>query len=438
MMTSAVFWLTSSPNEVIPYSRHLIEQDDIDAVAQVLRSDFLTQGPVIEMFESALASYARARYAVLFSSGTAALHAAYYAAGVRKRDEVITSPITFAATSNAALYLGARPVFVDVEPDTGNINIEHLEQAITPRTRAIVPVHYGGHPADLETAFMIAKKTGTVVIEDACHALGAGYKSQGSRGQEPGAGKGKTSSNRTQDQEPGAPGLNVGWTKIGSCRYSDMTVFSFHPVKHVATGEGGAVLTNCKDYYEKLNLFRTHGITKDHSKFKTKNSKLKIHNSSDGWYYEMQELGFNYRISDIQAALGLSQLGKLDRFVSKRRKIADQYKAAFADTQWFAIPPERSYAKSSYHLYSVRLLNGIENKKSMIFSRLKDAGIGVQVHYIPVYLHPYYRTMGFKEGLCPAAEKFYQREMSIPLYPGMNDETVGTVIKTVRRLFTAA
>lgn len=279
---------------MIPYSRQLIEQDDIEAVTQVLQSDFLTQGPTVEAFESALSSYTGARYAVLFSSGTAALHAAHFAAGVSEGDEVITSPITFAATSNAALYLGAKPIFVDVESDTGNMDVESLEQAITPRARAVVPVHYAGHPVDLETISLIARESGLVIIEDACHALGAEYRTVGER------------------QNPGEDSA-----KIGSCAYSDMTVFSFHPVKQITAGEGGAVLTNRQDFQEKLHVFRTHGITKDPSKFRLQDRRPEAGDRRcDGdWYYEMHFLGFNYRISDIQAALGMSQLCKLDRFV---------------------------------------------------------------------------------------------------------------------------
>ena len=212
--------------------------------------------------------------------------------------------------------------------------------------------------------------------------------------------------------------------------YSDMTVFSFHPMKQITTGEGGAVLTNRSDYHEKLCQFRTHGITKDPSKFRLQSRK-----PDSGWYYEMQFLGFNYRISDFQAALGMSQLRKLDRFVSRRREIAERYRVAYANNPWFATPPERSYAKSSYHLYPIRFSNGLGKKKNKIFSALRAAGIGVQVHYIPVYLHPYYQEMGYKRGMCPAAEEFYQREISIPVHPGMDDQAIDTVIKTLRRHF---
>jgi len=407
---------------VIPYSRQLIEQDDIEAVVQVLRSDFLTQGPATEAFESSLTTYTGARYAVLFSSGTAALHAAYFTAGIAKGDEVITSPITFAATSNAALYLGATPVFVDVEPDTGNMDAERIEQAVTPRTKAIVPVHYAGHPVDLETVSRIAKRHGLTVIEDACHALGAEYKTMGSRV------KGQGSS---QEPRPGQE-TSDDWIKIGSCTHSDMTVLSFHPVKHIAAGEGGAVLTNRRDYHEKLCLFRAHGITKDPSKFEINNS-----NSDGDWYYEMQHLGFNYRMSDIHAALGMSQLRKIDRFVSRRREIARRYASAFAGNSWFTTPPERSYVRSSYHLYPIRLSNGYSQKRSRVFSTLRDLGIGVQVHYIPVYLQPYYRQMGYRQDSCPSAADFYQREISIPVHPAMDDAAAKTVIEAIERAFTS-
>jgi dTDP-4-amino-4,6-dideoxygalactose transaminase len=407
---------------VIPYSRQLIEQDDIEAVTQVLQSDFLTQGPAVEAFESALTSYTGAQYAVLFSSGTGALHAAHFAAGVGRGNQVITSPITFAATSNAALYLGATPVFADVESDTGNIDAESLEQVITPKTKAIVPVHYAGHPVDLKAIALVAKEFGLIVIEDACHALGAEYRIV-TRSEERGA---RQQPPRTSNLEPRTSSPSEGWIKIGSCEYSDMTVFSFHPVKHITTGEGGAVLTNRSDYYEKLRIFRTHGITKDPSKFDTLDP-------GGDWYYEMHALGFNYRISDIHAALGTSQLRKLDRFVSRRREVAERYKTAFADNPGFLIPPERSYARSAYHLYPIRLTNEFREKKSKIFSALRESGLGVQVHYIPAYLHPYYQEMGYKPGICPAAEEFYQREISIPLHQGMDDETVETVIKSLQR-----
>ena len=375
----------------IPYSRQWIEEEDIKAVVEVLKSDWITQGPAIDKFEQALANYCEAKYAVILSSGTAALHAAYFASGIGEGDEVITSPITFAATANAALYVGARPVFVDIKSDIGNIDPECIKIAITKRTKAIVPVHYSGYPVDLGAIYDIADKHNLIVIEDACHALGARYKGN----------------------------------KIGNCEYSVMTVFSFHPVKHIATGEGGAVLTNDERLYEKLLIFRTHGITK----------KNLINKNEGDWYYEMHLLGFNYRITDIQAALGLSQLSKLDKFVGRRREIAKQYSNAFKDTVYFDIPIEKDYAFSSYHLYPIRLKEKYIGIKQEIVQKLKKQGIGTQVHYIPVYLHPYYQGLGYKKGLCPVAEDFYQRELSIPIYPAMRDKDVNCVIKTVKAFY---
>jgi UDP-4-amino-4,6-dideoxy-N-acetyl-beta-L-altrosamine transaminase len=373
----------------IPYSRQFIDEDDIKAVVDVLRSDFITQGPKVGKFEQALASYCGAKYAVAFSSGTAALHGAYFSVGISHGDEIITSPMTFVATSNAALYLGARPVFVDVEPDTGNIDSSLIEKAITKKTKAIVPVHYAGHPADIDVVHETAKKHNLIIIEDACHALGASYKGK----------------------------------KIGSL--SDMTVFSFHPVKSITTGEGGAVLTNNADYYERLLMFRAHGITKE-------NFSAEPHGQ---WYYEMQHLGFNYRLTDIQAALGASQLRKLDGFVQRRRQIAAAYDNAFRDNRFFDVPPERDYATSSYHLYPTRLKKVYKGKKRELFSMLRQNGLGVQIHYMPVYMQPYYQGLGYERGSCPFAEDFYLGEVSLPVYTAMSNEDVGHVIETVFSLF---
>jgi UDP-4-amino-4,6-dideoxy-N-acetyl-beta-L-altrosamine transaminase len=380
----------SSPNR-IPYSRQLIEEDDIQAVVDVLKSDFITQGPKIQEFENALAAYCHARYAVVFATGTAALHAAYFAAGISEGDEIITTPITFAATANAALYLRAKPVFVDVEPDTGNINAELIEKHITAKTKAIVPVHYGGHPVDLEAIQQLAAKHGLLVIEDACHALGAAYKD----------------------------------TRIGNI--SALTVFSFHPVKPITTAEGGAVLTGNEEYYKMLLIFREHGITKNRDQF--------VNQDEGAWYSEMQYLGFNYRLTDIQCALGISQLVKLDRFIGRRRLIAARYQKAFSDNPWFDLPVEKAYAFSSYHLYPIKLKEKYKNAKRTIFSRMREKGLGVQVHYIPVYLHPYYQNLGNQRGLCPASENFYQREISIPLYQSMSDDDITRVIKTTLETF---
>ncbi|HEG43592.1 MAG TPA: UDP-4-amino-4,6-dideoxy-N-acetyl-beta-L-altrosamine transaminase [Phycisphaerales bacterium] len=375
----------------INYGRQCIEEDDIQSVVETLRSDFLTQGPKVKEFEESLASYCGAKYAVAFSSGTAALHGAYFAMGLGEGEEIITSPMTFLATSNAALYLGGKPVFVDVEPDTGNVDANLIESAITAKTKAIVPVHYAGHPCDLERINAIAKKHDLFVIEDGCHALGGEHLDR----------------------------------KIGDCKYSDMTVFSFHPVKTIATGEGGAVLTNDPDTYEKLVMFRQHGVTK------SPGNLINITDSDGGWYYEMQHLGYNYRITDIQAALGCSQLKKLDRFILRRREIVEIYRKAFEGNEFFDIPVEKGYAKSACHLYPIRLKDKYKNKKKEIFTRLRENGLGVQVHYIPVHLQPYYQQLGFKKGSCPNAEDFYAREISLPLFPAMSQEDTRCVTNTL-------
>jgi len=373
----------------IPYSRQYIDEDDIKAVIDVLKSDFLTQGPKVREFELALANYCGSKYAVVFSSGTAALHAAYFAAEIGSGDEIITSPITFAATANAALYLGASPVFADVEMETGNIDPVNIERLITKRTKALVPVHYAGHPVDISSIQDIAKRNNLIVIEDACHAIGAAYKGK----------------------------------KIGSL--SDMTIFSFHPVKPITTGEGGAVLTDADEYYEKLLMFRSHGITKE--KF--------IFPPHGDWYYEMHYLGNNYRLTDIQSAIGISQLKKLDIFIQRRAGIAEKYNALFSSDQFFDLPKEKLYAKSSWHLYSVQLRDSYENGKREIFKALRDKGIGVQVHYMPIYYHPFYSKMGYKRGLCPKAELFYKRQLSLPLHQMMSNGDIETVIEEVKHAF---
>ena len=376
---------------MIPYGKHWIDEEDIQAVVEVLKSDFITQGPKIREFEEKLAVICGAKYAVVFNSGTSALHAAYFSLGLKEGDEFITSPLTFVATANAGLFLGAKPVFCDVEEDTGNIASEFLEDKVTERTKLISVVHYAGHPCDMEKVKKIADKYGLAVVEDACHALGAKYKG----------------------------------TKIGSCKYSDVTVFSFHPVKHITTGEGGAVLTNREDVYEKLLMFRNHGITKDSRLFTT---------IPDGeWYYEMQFLGFNYRMTDIQASLGISQLRKLDKFVKRRREIAEIYSRAFKNNPYFETPVEKEYAYHSYHLYPIRLKD--KRKREDIFRLLKEKELGVQVHYIPVYLHPYYQRLGYRKGKCPLAEEFYSREISLPIYPKMTEKEVRHVINVVNETF---
>jgi UDP-4-amino-4,6-dideoxy-N-acetyl-beta-L-altrosamine transaminase len=377
--------------KTIPYGHQSIDKKDIQEVVNTLKSDWLTQGPKIKEFEGALCKYTGAKYAVAVSSGTAALHLACLAAEIKHYHEVITSPLTFVASANCVLYCGGRPVFADIELESGNINPQEIAKKITARTKVIIPVHFAGRPCDLIAIRSLVKKKGLMIIEDAAHALGASYRGK----------------------------------KIGACAYSDMTIFSFHAIKSITTGEGGAVLTNKLDLFEKLNMLRNHGITK----------KKFIRKPDGEWYYEMQTLGYNFRITDLQAALGLSQLKKLKQFIQQRRKIARIYHAAFRGNPWFDLPGEKKGYLSAHHLYSIRLKDTFKQKKKQIFLKLRERGLGVQVHYIPVYLQPYYRKLGFRKGICPKAEEFYEKEISIPLYPSMDRKAISCVIKTILRTF---
>ena len=342
----------------------------------------ITQGPKIEEFEKAIAKYCGAKYAVAFNSGTSALHGAYFALGLKKGDEMITSPNTFVASSNAALYLGTNVKFGDIELETGNIDVSKIKT--TENTKLITPVHYSGNPVDLKE---LSEIDNVKIIEDGAHALGAVYNGD----------------------------------KIGSLKYSEMAMFSFHPVKHITTGEGGIIVTNDEEYYERLQLFRSHGITKNNL----------VNESHGDWYYEMQYLGFNYRITDIQCALGLSQLKKLDSFVKSRRKIAKTYDEIFEDNPYFDVCVEKGNRKSAYHLYPILLKNQFIKNKKEIFSKLRFSGLGVQVHYIPVYKQPYYQGLGFDMNLCPVCEEFYKKELSIPMYPTLSDEDIEFVKETL-------
>lgn len=368
----------------IPYGRQSINEDDIKAVEEVLKSDFLTTGPKIAEFERKFADYVGAKYAVAVSNGTAALHIACMVAGIGKGDEVITTPITFAASANCALYCGATPVFADIDPVTYNISPESVESHVTERTKAIIPVHYTGQTCDMDAIHEIADKYNLIVIEDAAHAVGAEYKGK----------------------------------KIGSL--SDMTEFSFHPVKHITCGEGGIVTTNREDLYEKLKLFRTHGITRE-EKF--------LHKVDGPWYYEQIDLGYNYRITDIQAALGISQLGRIDKFLEKRKKIAAKYDEAFRDFNGIEIPKQAEYSNSAYHLYVIKVDKSI---RKALFEYLRANNIGVNVHYIPVYTFPYYREHGYEDVKCENAEKLYESIISIPIYYDLSDEEQDYVIDKIK------
>ncbi len=382
----------------IPYGRQSIDEEDIQAVVDVLRSDYLTTGPKVAEFEKVVADYVGAKYAVAVSNGTAALHIACLAAGIGPGDEVITTPITFAASANCALYCGGTPVFADIKKDTYNIDPEDVERKITDKTKAIIPVHYTGQPCELDAIHEIAKRHSLIVIEDGAQVISGEYKGK----------------------------------KIGAL--SDMTTFSFHPVKPVTTGEGGMVTTNDKELYEKLKLYHTHGITREEN-FLTKN---------DGpWYYEQLELGYNYRITDIQCALGISQMRKLDAFAAHRRKLAARYgvqfEKAIAEKGLFdeqgaplvVTPYQHPDCLNSYHLYMIQVP---ANRRKDIFVALREAGIGVNVHYIPVYKLPYYQHHGYSDVCCPNAEAFYARAITLPLFADMTLEQVDYVVEQVIKL----
>lgn len=374
----------------IPYARQWIEEDDVEMVTKVLKGDWLTQGPTVDAFEQAVARYVGAKHCVAFNSGTAALHAAMYAAGVKPGDEVITTPITFVATSNAALYLGGIPKFVDIDPETDCIDISKIEDAISPATKVIAPVDYAGYPVDIEAIMAIAKEKDIVVIEDAAHALGAERNGQ----------------------------------KVGT--QADMTMFSFHPVKHITTGEGGVMVTDNEVFDKRMRVFRTHGITKESSDFFGENE--------GPWYYEMQALGFNYRITDFQCALGISQLRKLPASLIRRRQIADYYFDSLSNRTGITLPPlpKTKDTSHAFHLFPVLFT---EKNRKEVYLALKEKGISGQVHYIPVHLQPYYREhFGYKPGDYPVAEAFYTREISIPMYPKMSDEEVAYVISTIQAI----
>ncbi|MDE5779084.1 MAG: UDP-4-amino-4,6-dideoxy-N-acetyl-beta-L-altrosamine transaminase [Lachnospiraceae bacterium] len=367
----------------IPYGRQSIDEDDIQAVVDVLRSDYLTTGPKVSEFEEKVAGYVGAKYAVAVSNGTAALHIACLAAGIGQGDEVITTPITFAASSNCVLYCGGTPVFADIDADTYNISPEEIERKITDKTKAIIPVHYTGQPCDMDTIIEIARKHNLLVIEDAAHALGASYKEK----------------------------------RIGSI--SDMTCFSFHPVKPITTGEGGMVVTNDEELYKKLVLFRSHGITRD--------GGMMTENQGN-WYYQQLELGYNYRITDISCALGISQMNKLDGFLVKRREIANRYDKAFKDVADIKIPKQIADGNSGWHLYMIQVMN---KSRKEVFDQLRTVGIGVNVHYIPVYQHPYYQNHGYSACCLPNAESFYERAISLPIHPALTVEQQQYVIDKV-------
>jgi perosamine synthetase len=375
----------------LPYGRQEITEADVDAVTEALRGALITQGPTIDRFEEAVADYVGARHAVAFSSGTAALHGAAFAAELGEGDELITTPLTFAASANCALYMNARPRFVDVDPATWNLDTAQAASEVRPETKAVVAVSLAGLPVDL--APLQGVRGDVAIIEDGCHAIG-GHRD----------------------------GVRVG----GDAGGADMTAFSFHPVKTITTGEGGMVTTGDDELARRLRLFRTHGITKEDNDPSP---------TEGGWYYEMQALGFNYRITDFQCALGLSQLERLDEWVARRNAIADRYHEVLAGEERIALPPRAPQGSlHGYHLFVIRVLESPE-KRLEVFEGLRSAGIGVQVHYIPIYRLPYYRdTLGYPQDACPGAEEYYAGAISLPMFPAMTEGDVDRVAAELERL----
>jgi perosamine synthetase len=384
----------------LPYGRQWIEDDDVAAVVAALHSDWLTTGPRVEEFEAALAAKVGARFAVAVSSGTAALHLACLAAGVGPGDVVVTTPNTFAASINCALYCGARPAFADIDPATLNLDPAALARTLAQRRReagvkAVIPVHFAGQPCAMAEISQSARAAGSTIIEDACHALGASWRDANGR-----------------------------WQSVGNCSHSDMVAFSFHPVKHITTAEGGAITTNRPDLCEQLKQLRNHGIIRD---------RAKLAHPEEPWYYEIREPGFNYRLSDLQCALGVSQLRKLDGWVERRRELAARYDRRLGALEGVRLPVQRENTRSSYHLYVVQV-----PQRAKVFKLLHEQGVKVQVHYPPVHLHPLYRErFGFRRGDFPRTEAYYESAMSLPLFPQMSDGDVEYVVDALRAALAA-
>lgn len=379
---------------MIGYGHQYIDEADIEAVVNVLKSDYLTQGPFVSKFEQEICKITGAKYCVSVSNATAGLHIAVAALGLGYDAEGITTPNTFLASSNCMVYNHVKPVFADINPASYNIDPAEIEKHITDKTKLLIPVHFAGLPCEMDKISVIAHKHNLHIIEDAAHAIGSQY---------------------------------ADGSYVGNCKYSDMTVFSFHPVKTITTGEGGAVTTNNESLYQKLLMLRSHGTTK--------NENLLSKNPGP-WYYEMQALGFNYRMTDMQAALGYSQLQKLDFFKRRRREIVAAYNKAFAGMQHLKTPVEPENVSSCFHLYAVQIdFSALGKSRTQVMQELRDKGIGTQVHYIPVHTQPFYKnTFGYKDGDYPVAETYYEQELSLPLYPGMSDEDVENVIKAVKEV----
>lgn len=377
----------------IYYGHQYLDDSDYEAVVEVLKSDYLTCGPKINELENKLCKLTGAKYAVVCSNGTAALHMAAMAAGLKEGDELITTPITFAASANCALYVGATPVFADINEETYNIDPDSVEAHITPNTKAVVAVDYTGQAVELDRLTKICKENNLVLIEDGAHSVGTLYDGKG----------------------------------VGSI--ADMTTFSFHPVKTITGGEGGAVLTNSEEYYKKLLLARSHGITRD--------TELMENESEGPWYYEMVDMGYNYRMTDIQAGLIISQLDKLDKFKARRKEIVEKYNEAFSKIDAIKVQKEIPQSDTARHLYILRLdTEKLTINRRQFFDALGAENVICNVHYIPVYYFPHYQKLGYKKGLCPKAEALYDSMMSLPLYYSMTDSDVSDVVEAVTKIAT--
>ena len=379
---------------MIPYGKHLIDEQDIDAVVDVLRNQFLTQGSIVPKFEQALCDYTGCQYATAVNSATSGLHVACLAAGLVKNDLVWTVPNSFVASANCALYCGATIDFVDIDKTTRNIDVDALTDKLTLAAKSnslpkvLIVVDFSGLSCDMQVIHALTQKYAVVLIEDAAHALGGSYRQQ----------------------------------KVGSCQYCEMSVLSFHPVKSITSAEGGAVLTNSKIYDDKIKLFGKHGVTRDVDQMVTE--------SHGPWYYQQVALGYNYRLSDLHAALGLSQLSKLDSFILRRTELALRYQRMLSDLP-LKLPAFRDYSKSAWHLYMVELT---QHDRKSVYEQLHVKGVGVNVHYIPIHLHPYYQQLGFKKGHFPVAENFYYNALTLPLFPSLSDEQQNTVIDVLHEV----
>jgi UDP-4-amino-4,6-dideoxy-N-acetyl-beta-L-altrosamine transaminase len=379
---------------MIPYGKHLVDEQDIDAVVDVLRNQFLTQGAVVPQFEQALCDYTGCQYATAVNSATSGLHVACLAVGVGQGDIVWTVPNSFVASANCALYCGADIDFVDIDVTTRNIDVNALTNKLVNASKSnslpkvLIVVHFSGLSCDMHVIRALTQKYGIALVEDAAHALGGSYKD----------------------------------TKVGSCQYSDMAVLSFHPVKSITSAEGGAVLTNSKAYDDRIKLFGKHGVTRDVKQMETE--------SHGPWYYQQIELGYNYRLSDLHAALGLSQLRKLDAFILRRTELALNYQKMLTDLP-LKLPVFRDYSKSAWHLYMVELT---QHDRKSVFEQLHAKGVGVNVHYIPIHLHPFYQKMGFKQGDFPGAEFFYNNALTLPLFPSLSEQQQNTVINVLHEI----